>query len=213
MPIGRLWGVGEKTAKRLQGLGINTIGQLADAAESILVRHFGQAAGDMRRLARGEDDRPVVPEHEPKSIGNEITFAEDLRSREEIDTCLLALSHKVGRRLRQAGYAGRTVTVKIRFASFRTITRSRTLGAPTLLGDTIYATAAAIMAGVELTEGVRLLGVTLSHLRAHGGQTSLFTAEDDEKKLKVSVAVDRLKDKFGEGSVTRGRLLVPKPPK
>lgn len=213
MPIGRLWGVGEKTAKRLQGLGINTIGQLADADESILVRHFGQAAGDMRRLARGEDDRPVVPEHEPKSIGNEITFAEDLRSREEIDTCLLALSHKVGRRLRQAGYAGRTVTVKIRFASFRTITRSRTLGAPTLLGDTIYATAAAIMAGVELTEGVRLLGVTLSHLRAHGGQTSLFTAEDDEKKLKVSVAVDRLKDKFGEGSVTRGRLLVPKPPK
>jgi len=213
MPIGRLWGVGEKTAKRLQGLGINTIGQLADADESILVRHFGQAAGDMRRLAQGEDDRPVVPEHEPKSIGNEITFAEDLRSREEIDTCLLALSHKVGRRLRQAGYAGRTVTVKIRFASFRTITRSRTLGAPTLLGDTIYATAAAIMAGVELTEGVRLLGVTLSHLRAHGGQTSLFTAEDDEKKLKVSVAVDRLKDKFGEGSVTRGRLLVPKPPK
>ncbi len=213
MPIGRLWGVGEKTAKRLQGLGINTIGQLADADESILVRHFGQAAGDMRRLAQGEDDRPVVPEHEPKSIGNEITFAEDLRSREEIDTCLLALSHKVGRRLRQAGYAGRTVTVKIRFASFRTITRSRTLGEPPLLGDTIYATAAAIMAGVELTEGVRLLGVTLSHLRAHGSQTSLFIAGDDEKKLKVSVAVDRLKDKFGEGSVTRGRLLVPKPPK
>ncbi len=212
MPIGRLWGAGEKTTKLLQGIGINTIGQLAGAADAILARHFGQAAGEMRRLARGEDDRPVVPEHEPKSVGNEVTFAEDLRSREEIGTCLLALSHKVSRRLRQAGYAGRTVTVKIRFGSFRTITRSRTLGDPTLLGDTIYETATAIMDGVELSEGVRLLGVTLSNLQVHGSQTSLFTAGDDDKKLKVSVAVDRLKDKYGEGAVTRGRLLLPKPP-
>lgn len=211
MPIARLWGAGEKTTKLLQSIGINTIGQLAGADDAILARHFGQAAGEMRRLARGEDDRPVIPEHEPKSLGNEVTFGEDLRSREEIGTCLLALSHKVSRRLRQAGYAGRTVTVKIRFGSFRTITRSRTLGEPTLLGDTIYDTAAAIMAGVELTEGVRLLGVTLSNLQVYGSQPSLFSSGDDDKKLKVSVAVDRLKDKFGEGAVTRGRLLVPKP--
>lgn len=209
MPISRLWGAGEKTAALLKGIGINTIGQLADADETILRKHFGQSAGDMRRLARGEDDRPVVPEHEPKSVGNEVTFAEDLRSRDDIGTCLLALSQKVGRRLRQAGYAGRTVTVKIRFGSFRTITRSRTLGEPTLLGDTIYETARAIMAGVELTEGVRLLGVTLSNLQVYGSQTSLFAADDD-KKLKASVAVDRLKDKFGEGAVTRGRLMPPK---
>ncbi len=213
MPIGRLWGAGEKTTKMLQGLGINTIGQLADADEAILARHFGHAAAAMRRLARGEDDRPVVPEHEPKSIGNEVTFAEDLSSREETDTCLLALSHKVSRRLRQAGYAGRTVTVKIRFGSFRTITRSRTLGEPTLLGDTIYETVAAIMAGVEISEGIRLLGVTMSGLQVYGSQASLFADGDDEKRMKVSVAVDRLKDKFGEGAVTRGRLLMPKPRK
>jgi DNA polymerase-4 len=209
MPISRLWGAGEKTTAQLKGIGINTIGQLAGADDALLHRHFGQAADDMRRLARGEDDRPVVPEHEPKSLGNEITFAEDLRTRDEIGTCLLALSQKVSRRLRQSGYAGRTVTVKIRFGSFRTITRSRTLGEPTLLGDTIYETARAIMAGVELTEGVRLLGVTLSNLQVYGGQTSLF-AVDEDKKLKISVAVDRLKDKFGEGAVTRGRLLIPK---
>lgn len=209
MPISRLWGAGEKTAAQLKGIGINTISQLAEADTAVLHRHFGQGADDMRRLARGEDDRPVVPEHEPKSLGNEVTFAEDLRTKEEIDTCLLALSHKVSRRLRQAGYAGRTVTVKIRFASFRTITRSRTLGEPTLLGDTIYDTARTIMAGVELTEGVRLLGVTLSNLQAYGGQISLFAADED-KKLKVSAAVDRLKDKFGEGAVTRGRLLIPR---
>ncbi len=151
-----------------------------------------------------------MPDHEPKSLGNEVTFVEDLRSRDEIAACLLTLSQKVGRRLRQTGYAGRTVTVKIRFGSFRTITRSRTLGEPTLLGDTIYDTALAIMAGVELTEGVRLLGVTLSNLQVYGSQPTLFAAGDEEKKLKVSVAVDRLMDRFGEGAVTRGRLLPPK---
>ncbi|MDT8903022.1 DNA polymerase IV [Anaeroselena agilis] len=209
MPVSRLWGAGEKTVALLKGIGINTIGQLADADEVILRRHFGQQAGEMRRLARGEDDRPVVPEHEPKSIGNEVTFDEDLRSRDDIGTCLLALSQKVGRRLRQAGYAGRTVTVKIRFGSFRTITRSRTLGEATLLGDTIYETAQAIMADIELAEGVRLLGVTLSNLQVYGSQTSLF-ATDDDKKLKASVAVDHLKDKFGEGAITRGRLMPKK---
>jgi Nucleotidyltransferase/DNA polymerase involved in DNA repair len=213
MPIARLWGAGEKTTQVLQRIGINTVGQLAVADEAVLRRHFGHSAGEMRRLARGEDDRPVVPEHEPKSIGNEITFSEDLRSREEINACLLALSQKVSRRLRQSGYAGRTVTVKIRFGSFRTITRSRTLGEPTVLGDTIYETALSIMAGVELAEGVRLLGVTLSNLQVHGSQISLFTADDEEKKLKVSAAVDRLKDKFGESAVIRGRLLAAKPPK
>lgn len=212
MPISRLWGVGDKTARLLQAVGINTIGQLAAADYTILVKHFGQAADQMRRLAQGLDERPVVPDHEPKSVGNEVTFADDLHAKDDIDTCLLALSQKVGRRLRQSGYAGRTVTVKIRFGSFRTITRSRTIGDATALGDTIFDNVRAIMAGVELTEGVRLLGVTVSNLQPGGDQLSLFSAAD-EKKRKVSAAVDRLKDKFGEGAVTRGRLLTAKPKK
>lgn len=211
MPIGRLWGAGERTAKQLKAIGINTIGQLARADDTILLKAFGQSAGMVRRLALGLDDRPVVPEQEPKSLGNEITFAEDLTAKAEIETCLLALSQKVGRRLRQAGYCGRTVTVKIRFASFQTITRSHTLGEATFLDETIYAVARAIISGVELSEGVRLLGVTLSNLQAHGGQTSLFADGDDDKKLKIAAAVDRLRDKFGEATVTRGRLLPPKP--
>lgn len=210
MPIGHLWGVGEQTAKLLKGIGINTIGQLARADDTVLTKAFGQSAGVVRLLALGQDDRPVVPEQEPKSLGNEITFADDLTAPAEIETCLLALSQKVGRRLRQSGYSGRTVTVKIRFASFRTITRSHTLSEATALDETIYVTARAIMKGVELAEGVRLLGITLSNLQIQGGQISLFAGGDD-KKLKVSAAVDRLRDKFGEAAVTRGRLLPPKP--
>lgn len=210
MPVSRLWGVGEKTAGQLRAVGISTIGQVAAADAKLLARHFGQGAEEMRRLALGLDERPVVPEHEPKSVGNEVTFVEDLKAREDIETCLLALSQKVGRRLRHGGHAGRTVTVKVRFASFRTITRSRTLAEATALGDTIHRTALEIMAGVNVTEGVRLLGVTVSNLQAGGDQLSLFSAADD-KKLKVSAAVDRLQDRFGEGAVTRGRLLAAKP--
>lgn len=205
-PIGRLWGVGEKTAKLLQGVGINTIGQLAAADDAVLTKYFGQTAPVVRRLARGEDDRPVVPGQDPKSVGNEVTFADDLRTREEIETCLLALSQKVGRRLRKADLAGRTVTVKVRFASFRTITRSRTFAEPASLDDEIFAVAREIMRGVELAEGVRLLGITLSHIEPAGAQTALFAADDD-KLRRVTAAVDRLKDKYGEGALTRGRLM------
>ncbi|MDR3588441.1 MAG: DNA polymerase IV [Negativicutes bacterium] len=209
IPVSRLWGVGEKAAKGLQAIGINTIGQLAAAEETVLAKHFGNAAGEMKGLACGRDDRLVIPEHAPKSIGNEITFEQDLHKPEDIRTCLLALTQKVGRRLRKSGYCGRTVTVKIRFASFKTITRSRTLSESTCLDETIFETVGSIMDGTRLAEGIRLLGVTVSGLQYGGGQTALF-GEREDKQAKVSAAVDRLKDRFGEAIVTRGRLLGPR---
>ena len=112
IPIYRMWGIGEKTAEGLNKLGIRTIGQLAAADDGIFHNCFGNAAIDMRRLSRGEDDRPVIPERAIKSIGNEVTFEHDLWNRDEISTYLLALTQKVGRRLRKAGYAGRTITVR-----------------------------------------------------------------------------------------------------
>jgi len=209
IPVSRLWGIGEKATKALQAIGINTIGQLAAADDFILHKHFGNAAGEMKGLARGCDNRQVIPEHAPKSVGNEITFEQDLYKPDDIRTCLLALTQKVGRRLRKSGYSGRTVTVKIRFASFKTITRSRTLGEPTCLDETIYETVGTIMDSTKLPEGVRLLGVTMSGLQYGGGQTALFTEKED-KRAKVSEAVDRLKDRFGETILTRGRLLGPR---
>ncbi|HMM23070.1 MAG TPA: DNA polymerase IV [Selenomonadales bacterium] len=208
IPVSRLWGIGGKSANLLQSLGVSTIGQLARIDMGVLAKHFGNSAEPLRNLALGLDDRPVIPDHDPKSIGNEVTFEEDLHSPEELETILLALTQKVCRRLRQSGLSGRTITVKMRFASFRTITRSRTLGEPTLLDHTIFETAQAILGTVPLAEGVRLLGVTVSNLHPYGGQTSLFSLEDD-KHLKVCQTIDKLKDRFGETAVTRGRLLLP----
>jgi DNA polymerase-4 len=210
LPIQRLWGVGEKNARLLHDMNIETIGQLACTDPQLLERHLGKWALDLYRLAHGQDDRPVIPENAPKSLGNEITFEQDLTCREEIATHLLALTEQVGRRLRYSGYSGRTITVKLRFIPFDTITRSQTLTQPTNLSEVLYETACQILQRTVLRDNVRLVGLTVSQLAADdGGQLSLF-AETEHKRRAVAQAVDRLKDKYGESIVTRGRLLTEK---
>ncbi|WP_425059307.1 DNA polymerase IV [Sporomusa carbonis] len=207
VPVTKLWGVGKATARTLETLGLKTIGQVAKADPEMLARYCGQLGHTLHHLANGEDDRPVVPEWQPKSIGKETTFADNLYSLEELNTELWALVEKVGWRLRRQGLSGRTITVKVRFASFRTITRSRTVPVAVNMDQTIYRTAEEILANIALNEGVRLLGVTVSGLATSGGQISLFD-QDDEKLMAVSRAVDNLKERFGEETVTRGRVLV-----
>lgn len=210
LPITRMWGVGEATGQILKNLGIYTIGQLGNTDVVQLEKHCGQMAYTIHNLANGQDDRPVIPELEPKTIGNELTFPVDLRKIGEIETELLALAEKVGWRLRQHGYKGRTITVKLRFASFKTITRSKTLLEPTHFDETLYETAIHICRQLPLQEGVRLLGITVSNLQAGCSQLSLFD-EQDHKRTAVYEALDKLKNKFGEGIVTKGRLIsVPK---
>lgn len=212
LPITRMWGVGEATEQILKKMGIYTIGQLAKADVVRLAQHCGQVAYAIHRLAHGQDDRLVTPEMEPKSIGNEVTFPIDIKTLSQIETELLALSEKVGRRLRQHGYSGRTITVKIRFASFKTITRSKTLLEPTSFDEVLYKTAMDFCRQISLHEGIRLLGVTVSNLQSGSGQLSLFTQEDN-KRTAVYEAVDKLRNKFGESIVTKGRLLKCKKPK
>lgn len=210
LPIQRLWGVGEKTAQLLYGMKIETIGQLARTDPKFLERHLGKWAVDAYRLAHGQDDRPVIPESEPKSFGNEITFDQDLTCREEITTHLLALSEQVGRRLRYNGYCGKTITLKLRFIPFDTITRSQTLDRPTNLSEVLYETASQILQRTELRDNVRLVGLTVSQLTSgEGGQLSLFSGSEDKRRA-VTQAVDRLKDKYGDTIVTKGRLLTEK---
>lgn len=210
LPVQRLWGVGEKSARLLHGMNIETIGQLARTDPKLLERNLGTWALDIYRLAHGRDDRPVIPENTPKSLGNEITFEQDLTCREEIATHLLALAEQVGRRLRYSGYCGRTITVKLRFIPFDTITRSQTLAQPTNLSEVLYETACQILQRTTLRNNVRLLGLTVSQLAADdSGQLSLF-AETEHKRRAVAQAVDRLKDKYGEAIVTKGRLLTEK---
>ncbi len=207
IPVTRLWGVGQATAQTLDKLGLKTIGEVSHADPEMLAKHCGQLGYVIHQLANGQDDRPVVGEWQPKSIGKETTFAKDLYGLEDLKTELWALVEKVGWRLRRQSLSGRTITVKIRFASFRTITRSRTLVVAANLDETIYRTAEEILAHVTLNEGVRLLGVTVSGLVTAGGQISLFD-QGEEKITAIAKAIDTVKAKFGEGAVTRGRAML-----
>ncbi|VBB05405.1 Hypothetical protein LUCI_0614 [Lucifera butyrica] len=207
VPVDRLWGVGDATAAALFKLGIRAIGQLAERDVTELEGHFGQAAAHkMHQLARGEDDRKVISRHEPQSVGRETTFEEDVSDRETIAAHLLSLAADVGWRLRRMGYTGRTVTVKIRLPSFQTLTRSKTLLTATALDETIYQTAGDLWEKVQIKGGIRLLGVTVSNLQRGKDQLALF-ADADEKRLAVTAAADRIRDRFGPDSIIRGRLL------
>lgn len=210
LPITRMWGVGKATEQVLKNLGIYTIGQLAKTDVVQLAKHCGQLAYSIHSLARGQDDRPVMPDLEPKSIGNEVTFPVDIIAASQIEMELLALAEKVGWRLRQHGFSGKTITVKIRFASFKTITRSKTLLEATHFDEVLYETAVQVCRQIPMQEGVRLLGITVSNLQTSGGQLSLF-GEQDNKRTAMYETIDKLRNKFGEGIVTKGRLVIKKP--
>src|SRR5207244_12205821 len=139
LQVGRLWGVGEKTADLLRRVAIRTIGDLARTPEQALQRLVGEAAArHLTQLAHGQDEREVIPYEAPKSIGHEETFERDLDDDGEILRELLHLSGRVAMRLREDGYRARTVTLKARLANFTTLTRSRTVHDPTDVGADLY---------------------------------------------------------------------------
>ncbi len=208
LPVRRLWGVGEVTAASIAKLGIRTIGQFAAADPKLLERHIGRDVYDLQRLARGLDDRPVVPDQQIKSVGNEETFDQDLYQWDEIEKQLLLFADKVGWRLRRLTLSGRTITVKVRFASFKTITRSRTLEEATNLDDTLYHIARELYKSIPSTEGIRLLGLTVSNLQPAGQAMALFDSKQ-EKQESLHKVVDELKVRFGAAAVMKGRLIDP----
>lgn len=208
LPVRRLWGVGEVTAVSIAKLGIRTIGQFAAADPNLLERHIGRDVYDLQRLARGLDDRPVVPDQQIKSVGNEETFDQDLYQWDEIEKQLLLFADKVGWRLRRLTLSGRTITVKVRFASFKTITRSRTLEEATNLDDTLYCIARELYKSIPSTEGIRLLGLTVSNLQPAGQAMALFDSKQ-EKQESLHKVVDELKVRFGAAAVMKGRLIDP----
>src|SRR5690606_25408191 len=138
LPVSRLWGVGPATERQLTRLGLRTIGEVAACPVAVLRLRLGAAGEALHRLAHGEDDRPVEPDTEAKSIGRETTFAEDIGNTATLERVLLALAEEVAARLRRKGVCGRTITLKLRFADFTTLTRARSLSEPTALAETIY---------------------------------------------------------------------------
>jgi DNA polymerase-4 len=215
LPIERLWGVGEATAKRLRGLGITTVGQLRGLALEELLDKFGSLGRSLYELARGIDRSPVIPEREARSLGAERTFPEDLTDPEEMERVLFSLSEEVGRRLREEGLKGRTVQLKVRFADFKTITRAKTLSRPTDLGREIFEEAGRLLAErVQLRQGVRLLGVQVSGLIPKDQeQLPLFQDEKERRSAELERLIDEIRARFGEEALKWGRALRPKPPR
>jgi len=207
MPIRRLWGVGKKTGEKLQALGFKTIGQIAQASQTELAKYLGKTVSyQLIELANGRDDRKVEPERDIQSIGNEITFEQDLLQAAQVAKQFLALAEKVGWRLRLSGVKARTLTIKIRFASFQTITRSQSLLDPTNFDEVIYQMAVNLYQQVNVKASIRLLGITGSNLSLHE-EESLF--QDDQKKKALYHMMDDLKARFGENIITKANLIEP----
>lgn len=209
LPIGRLWGAGPKALERFRRLGCATIGDAASLDRDVLVRTFGDSMGDrFHRLSRGVDDRPVVPDHTRKSLGKETTFGEDVADRRVVERTLLDLTEQVAALLRRKGLAGATVTVKLRWEGFETVTRQRTLESPVNTVEKIWPVARELLQSADRPRRrVRLVGVTLSTLdRAASGQSDMFVP-DTGLDTKVAEAVDALAERFGSGTVTRAALL------
>ena len=174
MPVRALWGIGPVTEKRLLALGVTTVGELAQVPPDSLERYLGAAAGrHLSELSRGIDERPVEPVQEAKSIGHEETFTTDLWDRDDLHRRLHRMVDASATALRSAERAARTVTVKLRFGDFTQITRSHTLDGPVDATPAIAAVAGALLDGVDVGKGVRLLGVSLSGLSDPGGGTQL----------------------------------------
>ena len=189
-PVGRLWGVGPVTLAKLERLGVRTIGDLAALDERLLRQTLGNAQGShLAALAAGVDDRPVEVDRAVKSIGHEETYPTDLTERSDLERELVRLSDAVAARLRRQATAARTLTLKVRFAGFRTVTRSVTLASAVDTTDELVAALRPLLHALDVTEGVRLLGVSTSNFSAPSQQLSLLDGESDESYRYVLMPV------------------------
>lgn len=210
MPVGALWGVGERTEERLHRLGLRTVADVAALPEQTLVRAFGPALGaHLYNLAWGRDQRAVSAQERERSIGADETFAQDVDDPQIIKAELLRLSDKVARRMRRAGMVGRTVTIRVRFADFTTITRSKTLREATDVSQDIYRTASGLYDALGLQRvRLRLVGVRVEQLLGReGAAEQLLIDAPDHGWREAEQALDRVRDRFGAGSVQLARLL------
>jgi DNA polymerase-4 len=212
LSIDKLWGVGRSTQKALALLGVRTIGDLRRLPLAVLERRFGKHGRHLHLLSRGIDERPVEPARIVKSIGREETFAEDLTDRAAISREILELAVRVGRRLRQQGFTGKTITLKVKYHDFVQITRSQTLRRATNDGTEIYQLARSLLAKTEAgRRPIRLLGIALSHLQSEKEQDprqlALFETDAPSAETQLNKAIDRISDRFGDDAILPGTLL------
>ena len=205
LPIGKIPGVGPVAQKRFRALGIRVIRDARRLDRDELERQFGSSAERYWDLARGIDERPVVADGEARSIGHEQTFGIDVDQADEIRRVMLDQTEQVARRLRRHGLSARTVTLKIRYGDFETITRSTTLDSPTNSTDTLWLAAKFLFQTWIEREGfrpVRLIGVTATHF-TDTPQMELFTSPDDAQRKAVEDATDQIVEKYGKSAIRR----------
>ncbi|WP_091321976.1 DNA polymerase IV [Geodermatophilus ruber] len=210
LPVGALWGVGAKTEEVLLRLGLRTVGELAHVPARTLQRALGQAAGaHLHELAWGRDPRRVVPDEPEKSAGHEETFATDVDDPAVIHRELLRLAERTAGRLRSGGWLARTVSIKVRFADFATITRARTLDVPTDVGQELYDVARALFDALGLDRArIRLVGVRAERLvPADSAPLQLELGARERGRREAELAADRAARRFGAGAVRPATLL------
>jgi len=208
LPVNAIWGVGPKTAETLERLGLRTVADIANLPRTTLIRALGQASGaSLYELAWGRDYRDVTPNEPDKSISAAETFAQDIDDPEEILQEYLRLTEKAAARLRENGYYTKTISIKVRFADFSTISRSKTLPLPIDSTHEIYEIAKALYLALNLDRArLRLVGISLDNLSEAAPEQLLLGAREKGWR-EADTAIDRAKLRFGGGSVRPGRLI------
>jgi DNA polymerase-4 len=208
LPIGELCGIGRKTERKLNRLGIQSCGELGRFPVSVLKSHFGVVGERLALMGQGIDDSPVVEQErqpEIKTVGHSMTLKRDIHERAEIARFLLQLSEMVGRRARRYGVTGRTLTLTVRYADFSTFSKQQVQAGEISLSEQIYCAALKILDSLLLTHPVRLLGVRLSNLQHRERQLPLLPEE--RRRQQLSAALDQVNDRYGEFSLMSGNLL------
>ena len=203
LPVSKLWGVGPKTLEKLERLGVRTVGDLADFDERTIINSLGRASGThLLALSNGLDDRPVEIEREMKSISHEETYPRDVHEMAVLERELVRLADAVSARLRRHGTAARTLSIKVRFAGFHTVTRSVTPGSAVDTGPELVAELRPLLQALDVSVGVRLLGVAASNFAERQQQLSLLDADGSaDEPIRSAAAIDEIRERFGVAAI------------
>lgn len=207
LPVSRLWGVGKATHQIFDRLGVQSIQQVRQLPEAVMLDYFGNHGLQLWRLAQGIDERRVVPERQAKSISHETTFAQDINDRQALQACLMDLTEQVASRLRHVELLGRTVQLKLRFVDFKTLSRSVTLDRPSQTTEVLWRAVSSLFGQCALPQAVRLLGMGVSNLQHESerrqGQTELF-ATIDPRQQQLDELADKINNRYGKATLHRG---------